>query len=247
VSARHTALGTLVGGIAHEMNNPLAATLANAGFAIEELRDLRGDLRGEKPPAPDAMVARVDDVVEALEGAQEAAQRVAGIVRQLMTLARPEAKRSRVSVAEVVEHAIGWVPHGTLDAVRVDFERAPAPDVLAAAGQLEQVVASLIANAAQATRPGRQGRVTLRIGSREGGGAWIEVADDGEGMMPDVLDRIFDPFFTTRRVGNGMGLGLAVAHAIVTAHGGSITASSEPGKGSTFRVDLPGTGAAPVA
>jgi PAS domain S-box-containing protein len=247
VSARHTALGTLVGGIAHEMNNPLAATLANAGFAIEELRDLRGDLRGEKPPAPDAMVARVDDVVEALEGAQEAAQRVAGIVRQLMTLARPEAKRSRVSVAEVVEHAIGWVPHGALDDVRVDFERAPAPDVLAAAGQLEQVVASLIANAAQATRPGRPGRVTLRIGSGEGGGAWIEVADDGGGMTPDVLDRIFDPFFTTRRVGNGMGLGLAVAHAIVTAHGGSITASSEPGKGSTFRVDLPATGAAPVA
>ena len=247
VSARHAALGTLVGGIAHEMNNPLAATLANAGFAIEELRDLRGDLRGEKPPASGAVAVRVDDVVEALEGAQEAAQRVAGIIRQLVILARPEARRARVSVAEVVEHAIDWVSPEVLDGAQVDFERAPAPDVQAAAGQLEQVVASLIANAAQAMPPGRAGRIRLRVGSGEGGGARIEVSDDGEGMSPEVLDRIFDPFFTTRRVGNGMGLGLAVAHAIVTAHGGSIAASSEPGKGSTFRVELPPSVAAPAA
>jgi signal transduction histidine kinase len=66
-----------------------------------------------------------------------------------------------------------------------------------------------------------------------------EVTDDGAGIPPEVLGRIFDPFFTTRPVGQGSGLGLSICHAIVTGHGGKITATSEPGKGATFRVELP--------
>jgi two-component system NtrC family sensor kinase len=69
--------------------------------------------------------------------------------------------------------------------------------------------------------------------------ARLEVVDNGAGMTPDVLTRIFDPFFTTRDVGQGMGLGLPVCHAIVTAHGGTITVTSAPGEGSTFGVEVP--------
>jgi signal transduction histidine kinase len=81
--------------------------------------------------------------------------------------------------------------------------------------------------------------VVVRVGSTPDGRALVEVRDDGAGMEPGVLARVFDPFFTTRPVGQGMGLGLPVADAIVTAHGGILTASSTAGQGSTFRVELP--------
>jgi PAS domain S-box-containing protein len=246
VGSRLAAMGTLVGGIAHEINNPLAGTLANEGFALEELREIRGSLRRGEPLRPEAVVDQLDEIVDALEGAQTGAQRVAKIVRDLVTLSRPEEKRGRVSLSEVAEHAMRWVSEGPATA-SVKVERAEAPDVLAAAGQLEQVVATLVANAALASVPGRPGRITVRIGAGEAGGARIEVEDDGEGMTPEVLARVFDPFFTTRPVGSGMGLGLSVAHAIVTAHGGTITVQSAPGKGSTFRVELPALVEAPAA
>ena len=79
----------------------------------------------------------------------------------------------------------------------------------------------------------------VRLGEGAPGFSRLEVADDGGGMTPEVMARMFDPFFTTRGVGQGMGLGLAICHAIVTAHGGTISATSQPGKGTTFQVDLP--------
>jgi signal transduction histidine kinase len=75
--------------------------------------------------------------------------------------------------------------------------------------------------------------------SREHGTARLDVTDNGTGIDPAILDRIFDPFFTTRDVGEGMGLGLHMCHAVVTAHGGTLTVTSDLGKGSTFRVELP--------
>jgi PAS domain S-box-containing protein len=239
VASRLAALGTLVGGIAHEMNNPLAGTLANEGFALEELREIRGSLRRGEPLRPEEIAGQIDEIADALEGAQVGAQRVAGIVRELVTLSRPDSRRGRVSLLDVVEQAMRWVPSSASAGARVTIERGSSPDVLAAAGQLEQVVVSLIANASQAARPGQQIQVTVRTGRTPEGGALLEVVDDGEGMAPEVLARAFDPFFTTRPVGSGKGLGLSVAHAIVTAHGGKIPAASAPGKGTTLRVELP--------
>jgi signal transduction histidine kinase len=116
---------------------------------------------------------------------------------------------------------------------------AGAPDVVASAGQLGQVVVQLVTNGAQATADGHRAAITVRLGPGGPGMARLEVTDDGAGMSPEVMRRIFDPFFTTRVVGQGMGLGLSVCHAIVVAHGGTITVSSTPGAGSTFRVELP--------
>jgi two-component system NtrC family sensor kinase len=79
----------------------------------------------------------------------------------------------------------------------------------------------------------------VRVGRGAGDTVRLEVIDDGQGIDPDEMKRIFDPFFTTREVGKGMGLGLTICHALVTAHGGTISAESEPGRGSTFRVELP--------
>jgi len=133
------------------------------------------------------------------------------------------------------------VPKPLQASAAVEVEECGAPDVLASAGQLAQVVLNLVTNALKATRPGSPGRVVIRLGTGEEGQATLEVIDQGTGIAPNVLTRIFEPFFTTRPVGEGRGagLGLAVCHSIVTAHRGTITVESEVGRGSTFRVELP--------
>jgi signal transduction histidine kinase len=110
---------------------------------------------------------------------------------------------------------------------------------MASEGQLEQVIVNLVTNASLAIPAGRPGEVTIRIGHGEQGMARLDVQDNGTGIAPDLMERIFDPFYSTRDVGKGMGLGLPICHAIVTAHGGTLTATSVAGMGSTFRVELP--------
>ena len=151
-------------------------------------------------------------------------------------------------LAEVVHGALRWLPSTVGASADVRVERSESPEVLGSSQQLEQVVAHLVENAALSIPAGRRGTVVVRVGSTSGARAFVEVRDDGKGMEPEVLRRVFDPFFTTQAVGQGMGLGLSIAHAIVTAHGGTIEAASTPGAGSTFRVELPlaadGVGAA---
>jgi two-component system NtrC family sensor kinase len=121
----------------------------------------------------------------------------------------------------------------------VTVENGGAPDVLATAGQITQVVVNLVTNAANATPEGMRGAIVIRIGVGEPGMARLDVIDHGKGIEPAVMAHIFEPFFTTGDVGKGMGLGLSICHSIVTHHGGTLTATSEVGKGSTFRVELP--------
>lgn len=94
-------------------------------------------------------------------------------------------------------------------------------------------------NASRAMEDGRRGDIAIVIRPGSPGMARLEVTDDGAGIAPEVLKRIFDPFFTTRKVGQGTGLGLPICHSIVTAHGGTIAATSRPGGGATFHVELP--------
>jgi signal transduction histidine kinase len=101
------------------------------------------------------------------------------------------------------------------------------------------VLVNLVAKADKAARPGQGCHITIGLETAEPDVAFVEVRDDGVGMTPEVQARIFDPFFTTREVGQGMGIGLPVCHSIVTAHGGTITGTSAPGEGATFRVELP--------
>jgi len=238
-SGRLAALGTLVSGVAHEVNNPLAGALASQGVAIEEVREIREALGGASPAGREDLDRRLAAVLEALTDAQASGQRIARIVRDLNVLGRPDPRRSAVRIGGVVEEALRWLP-GSVAAnasIRVDLKEVPA--VMASPGQLQQVIVNLVTNAAKSIPEGRRGRVTIRVGPGEPGMARVEVQDDGAGMRPEVLQRMFDPFYTTRAVGQGIGLGLPICHAIVTAHGGTITATSEAGAGSTFRVELP--------
>jgi PAS domain S-box-containing protein len=246
LASRLAAMGTLVAGVAHEINNPLAAELADQGLAIEIAGEVRGRLVGGDPLDRPTEARLLAQTIEALEDAQESGKRIARIVNNLSTLGRPDVRRTRIRLSDVVASATRWLPATVDPSAEVRFEEGGAPDVIASVGQLEQVVVNLVVNGARAIPHGRRGLVVVRTGPGSKGMARLEVRDDGTGIPPAIRERIFEPFFTTRQTGEGkgMGLGLSICHSIVTAHGGTISVESEVGKGSTFRVELP---AAPAA
>lgn len=242
VASRLASLGTLVAGVAHEVNNPLAGSMASLGLAIETVRNFAGRVVQPTPLDLDAVSRGADELVEILEDALHGASRISRIVKDLAVFGRPESKQQAIRLREVVEAAMKWLPstvgaHSTIEVVDTG-----SPEVLGSASQLEQVLINLVTNADKAAAPGRRCRIRIELGTGSEGAARIVVRDDGTGMSREVLQRIFDPFFTTREVGSGMGLGLPICHAIVTAHGGRIHAVSEPGEGTSFVVELPAAG-----
>jgi PAS domain S-box-containing protein len=241
LTSRLAALGTLVAGVAHEINNPLAAALSDQDLALRGVRELRDRLRGSGLLDLKAEVRHLDEVVEELDAAQEAGRRIERIVRDLKVFGRPNQKdsRERVRLIDLVDLTMRWLPGAINQTATVAVEDGGAPDVVATAGQVTQVVVNLVTNASKATPEGTRGAILIRIGPGNPGMACLEVIDHGKGIEPAVLPHIFEPFFTTGDVGKGTGLGLAICHAIVAGHGGRLTVESEVGKGSTFRVELP--------
>jgi len=225
--------------VAHEINNPLTGELAGQGVAIEDLEAARTALASPGEIDRRFVAGRLDEALDALRDAQAGGQRIARVVKDLSLFGRPDPRRTRVRLIDVVDEAMRWLPASIPGAATIKVENRGAPDVLASPGQIGQVFVNLVTNAAKAMAGGQRGAITVGIGPGAPGLARLEVTDDGVGMEPDVLRRIFDPFFTTRKAGQGTGLGLPICHSIVTAHGGTITVSSEPGRGSTFRVELP--------
>jgi PAS domain S-box-containing protein len=238
---RLAGLGTLVTGVAHEINNPLSAEMADQGVALEVVREVRERLRGDSPVDRRAEGQALDGVVEALEDAQEGGARIARIVKDLGVFGKPDAKRQRARLMDVIDGAMRWLPSTVAGSASIRVENGGAPDIIASVGQIEQVLVNLVTNAAKATPEGQRGTIIVRVGPGLPGTARVEVVDHGVGVDPSIRDHIFDPFFTTRPAGpgRGSGLGLAISHAIVTAHGGTLTVESVVGKGSTFRVELP--------
>jgi PAS domain S-box-containing protein len=238
-SLRLSALGTLVAGIAHEVNNPLGAMLLSLELAVGEVKQLRGALAANALRDGGRLGQSLDVLEESLTRAQDDGEQVAHIVKDLNVVGRPDAPQSRVSLGDVVDKAMYWLAPSLGERVVVRIEKAEVQDVIASEGQLAQVLANLVTNAVKSIPEGRRGCVVVRVGPGAPGMACIAVADDGEGMTPEVMARMFEPFFTTRPVGQGMGLGLSVCHAIMTVHGGTISATSTVGQGSTFTVTLP--------
>ena len=241
LASRLAAMGTLVAGVAHEVNNPLAAVLADQGLASEVVQEVRTRLRTGEPLDREAEAKLLGEVVEELKDAEEGARRIEQIVKDLAKFARPNEEKMRVRVIDAVQQAMRWLPATVGRGATVSVEDGGAPDILASFGQIEQVVVNLVTNAAKASKPGAPGVVIIRASPGSPGMSRLDVIDKGVGIDAATRERIFDPFFTTRQAGEGkgMGLGLSICHAIVTAHGGTIAATSEVGKGSTFRVELP--------
>jgi PAS domain S-box-containing protein len=228
-SERLAALGTLLAGIAHEMNNPLSYTLMGIEQGLATLAEA---------DAPAAIVAKLR---EALESAHHGATRVAAIVGQLRASSRVDAEeRGPVELRRVLEAALRVTQNQIHHRARLVSELQDVPLVLGSTQRLEQVFLNLLVNAVQALPDGRaENEIRVSLKSGEISEAIVEVSDNGPGIPEDVRSRIFDPFFTTKPVGLGLGLGLSICHGIVTAHGGTISVESAVGHGTTFRVTLP--------
>jgi PAS domain S-box-containing protein len=217
-----SALGSLLAGVAHELNNPLSLVVGYAGL-LEEM-------------APD------DATKERAIKVRVAADRCARIVRTFLAMARNQPRApGPVVLNEVVEAALDIVAYG-LRTADIEVERKLAPDlppVHGDADQLHQVLANLLINAQQALQTVPPPRRLRTATGTDGEAVWVAVTDNGPGIPPSIVNRIFDPFFTTKPQGVGTGVGLSVSHGIIAAHGGQILVESEPGAGSTFTIRLP--------
>jgi len=239
VSERLVALGTMVAGIAHEMNNPLAYVIANVEVAIAGLAKAIEQI-GDAD-----LIAHLRDLRAALGDSLDGAQRVKRIVADLKTFSAPhERPRAAVDLVEVIGAAVRMAEHEIRARARLEVDLGPAPTVWGNDAQLAQVVLNLVVNAAHSIPEGAaaSNHVRVSLGLDPLGNAQIEVSDTGCGIPPEVMVRMFDPFFTTKPVGSGTGLGLAICHRIVADHGGEIDASSPPQgqlQGTRFRVRLP--------
>ncbi|MFZ5481288.1 MAG: ATP-binding protein [Myxococcota bacterium] len=241
---RLAALGSITAALAHEINNPLTWVAGNLGLAIDALSGLKE--AAESTAAPRGMARGISLAVQSLEHALQGSDRIRRIVADLRDFSGPdELDRRPVDVRTLVDTALRVCGNEVRHRAQVVREYAEVPSVRANMTQLGQVFLNLLVNAAQAIPAGRaeQNRIHVRVDVDRDGFVLVEVRDTGTGIAPEYLDRIFDPFFTTRPIGAGRGMGLSVAHGIVSDHGGEISVRSQVGLGSAFRVRLP---AAPV-
>jgi two-component system NtrC family sensor kinase len=226
-SEKMAALGQTISGVAHELNNPLATILSWA----ERLAEQPGD----------------DKARRGLDVILGEAERAARIVRNLLTFARKrQTTRMMVDLNDIVHDTLGLRAYepGARDITVVEALKPGLPEVFADGHQVRQVILNLIINAEQAMLSAH-GRGTLSVSTRhepDHDTIVLEVSDDGPGIAEDAQGKVFDPFYTTKDVGKGTGLGLSVAYAIVQEHGGRIWLTSQPGRGTTFFVELPVSG-----
>lgn len=216
------AIGQLAAGVAHEINNPLTAVIANAQLLQRALGDEDKDLS--------EMALMI----------QQAGERAAGVVGELLDLSRQE----RIDVAPVdvnttLRKALALAqPRLTESGIRLEFTpQSGLPTVHANADRLTGVWLNLLINAMDAIEG--EGGVIRVATQQDGSQVLVTVSDNGPGIQPEQLGRVFEPFFTTKDPGRGTGLGLSISHRVIRQTGGDIRAESQPGVGTTLRVSLP--------
>ena len=220
------AVGQLVSGVAHELNNPLAGVMAFAQLLLS------------------APVPLDDEPRQAVETIHREARRAAKIVSNLLTFARQQpAERASAQLNDIVTDTLELRRYAlrTADVVLTLSLDPRLPPTWADPSQLQQVVLNLLVNAEQALADVEgERRIGIRT-SLDAAGTQIvlEVSDNGPGIAREQLDRIFNPFFTTKPVGQGTGLGLSISDGIIREHGGRIRVESMPGAGASFIVELP--------
>lgn len=222
-SEKMSAMGQLIAGVAHDLNNPLASVVGFSDF-LTESRDL--------PP----------HLAEPLLVIRQEAERAATIVRNLLSFARKqEGERTLQEIRPLLESTLALLKN-QLMALKIEATLEIEPDlpgIVMNANQIKQVFVNLIVNAAQAIASGKRGGRVWVTAQPWLEGVAVSVSDDGPGITAELAPRVFEPFFTTKAEGEGTGLGLSICQGIVKEHGGAITLDTAPGQGATFRVELP--------
>lgn len=222
-SEKLSALGQLVAGVAHELNNPLAVIMGYAQILTSQEQPI-GRVRGD------------------LQKILHESERAAKIVKNLLTFARPrDPQLTPVDLNSLVT-TVAENHEAEMEGAAVVFHLSLQPDLprtMADPHQIEQVLTNLMTNAVHALSE-HNGRRLLEVRTeRQGANVRIIVADTGPGIPGDVVPKIFDPFFTTKGPGKGTGLGLSICHSIIEEHHGRIVVESETDKGTRFSIDLP--------
>jgi len=222
-ASRLASVGEMASGIAHEINNPLTGVV---GFS---------NLLGQREDLP-------VDVKAQLKIINTGANRIADIVKRMLTFARQQKpERKLANINEVIENCLALRKY-ELETSNIKLMRHFDPELpltVVDAGQLQDVFMNIIVNAEKAMKQAHEGgKLNIRT-ETVSDMIRISITDDGPGIAEENLDKIFNPFFTTREVGEGTGLGLSLSYGIIQEHHGKIYAASELGKGTTFIVELP--------
>ena len=255
-SEKLASLGQLAAGVAHEINNPvgfISSNLSTLDGYFEQLQQMLEAYRqaaallpvGEQRDRLTALAKTLEldflkeDIPILIRESKDGIGRVVQIVKDLKNFSRVDTDQTWqwANLQQGIDSTLNIVASELKYKADVVKQYSPLPEIECLASQLNQVVMNLVVNAAQAMGPER-GTITISNGV-QGDNIWLEVADNGCGIPPETVQKIFDPFFTTKPVGEGTGLGLSLSYGIVKKHRGDISVSSEPGKGTTFRVVLP--------
>ena len=242
-------LGTLVSGVAHEINNPTNFITLNTPIIREAWHGTRPLLDEYYRTEGDFPVGRFHYSVlrermdQLLDGVAEGAERITRIVANLKDFARPDPSdmNQDVDINQVVQDAVALLGNPIEKRTRhfqVNYDRT-IPGIIGSSQKLEQVMINLIQNSLEALTDTERGVVVSSHYDEKNNMICVEVKDEGCGIEEDILPRILDPFFTTKRTSGGTGLGLPIATRIVKDHGGELTFSSQAGTGTIAKIVLP--------
>lgn len=239
-AAKMAALGQLVAGVAHEINTPMGALNSNHDVVRRALEKLQVILEDERVDEDE--LEEVRRIVKAVGGVQAtnamAVERMGHIVRSLRTFGRPD--RSEIGpldLEEGIESTLTILGHEVRGRVDIVREYGDVPPLHCYPNRINQVFMNLLMNACQAIPETGTITVTTQLSDPET--VTIRIVDTGVGIAPDTLAKIFEPGFTTKGSRMGMGMGLLISRQIVEQHAGTLSATSELGKGTTFTLELP--------
>ncbi len=219
ISEKLSAIGTMAGAIAHEINNPLTAVVGYIALLLN--------------------MENNDSKKEYLREAMDSVKRIEKIVKDILAFARTfEIKQETVNLENLIDNILKSPSIKGSKRVRIIKKLGGVGNTTLDMRLIESVIANIINNAIEAIESSNKGD-TIEISTwRENNFINISISDNGPGIPSDVLPMIFDPFFTTKEVGKGTGLGLSIAHNIVRAHDGEITVKSKEGEGATFIISI---------